>query len=155
MSRKVNRPNQQSSSKEGIVDLAALAVACSVTVLLPESLDLPKINEPLMHSYLRTKISGKKVYQGQEFVALYLGKEHNFAILEINSDKEDHAKANDKHNETSFIVSGETSIILKAVQEEGPQVKQVIESEFYGFNSELEDLKTTILHTLFHRKELI
>lgn len=154
MSRKVNKSNQQSSSKEGIVDLAALAVARSVTILLPESLDLPKINEPLMHSYLRTKITGKKVYQGQEFVALYLGKEHNFTVLEINSDKEDNAKANDKH-ETSFIVSGETSIILKAVQEEGPQVKQVIESEFYGFNSELEDLKTTILHTLFHRKELI
>ena len=65
MSRKVNKPNQQSSSKEGIVDLAALAVARSITIFLPESLDLPKINEPLMHSYLRTKISGKKVYEGQ------------------------------------------------------------------------------------------
>ena len=91
-------------------------------------------------------------------MALYLGKEHNFTILEINSDKEGNAnnkQANNKSNDTSFIVNGETSIVLKAVQEEASQVKQVIESEFYGFNSELEDLKTTILHTLFHRKELI
>lgn len=116
MSRKVNKPNQQSSSKEGIVDLAALAVARSVTVLLPESLDLPKINEPLMHSYLRNKIIAKKVCPGQAFVALYLGKEHNFTILEINSEKEENDKANSKPNETSFIVNGDTSIILKAVQ---------------------------------------
>lgn len=126
MSRKVNRSNQQSSSKEGIIDLAALAVAHSITILLPESLDLPKINEPLMHSYLRSKITGKKVLKGQAFVALYLGKEHNFTILEITSDKGENDNSNNKANETSFIVSAETSIILKEVQEECPQTKQVI-----------------------------
>lgn len=118
MSRKVNKNNQQSSSKEGIVDLAALAIARSITILLPDSLDLPKINEPLMYSYLRTKISGKKVYEGQSFVALYLGKEHHFTIIEINSDKEEYVnnkQANRSNDNTSFIVNGETSIVLKAI----------------------------------------
>jgi hypothetical protein len=41
-----------------------------------------------MQGYLRTKLTGKKVYQGQAFTALYLGKENTFVIASIESDKD-------------------------------------------------------------------
>jgi hypothetical protein len=85
MSKRNNKQNQQAPSKEAVIDLAALAVAKSITIRLPASLALEKINQPLMHGYLRFKVNGKRISAGQSFVALYLGKEYSFTILSITN----------------------------------------------------------------------
>ena len=69
-----------------IVDLANLAAAKSVKVQLPSSLSLASLNQPLIQAYLRQKIIAKKIVPPQNFVALYLGKEHNFLITEVEAE---------------------------------------------------------------------
>lgn len=106
--------------------MANLAIARTVTILLPQEIKKEALNLPLMEGYLRTKMKEKKITLGQTFVTLYLGKEHNFIVSEIDgikansvdlepdSRRED-TRAEERNEETgrnspSFIVGGETAI---------------------------------------------
>jgi hypothetical protein len=87
MSKK-NKPNQQTKSgREGALELANLAIAKTVSILLPQEIKKEALNLPLMEGYLRTKMKDKKITIGQTFVTLYLGKEHNFIVSEIDGIK--------------------------------------------------------------------
>lgn len=85
MSKKNSKVHKQEPPK--VIDLSTLQVARSIKIRLPKTHSKSQINHLLLSTYLRNKLTNKKVIKSTPFMALYMGKDINFYIQDISFEK--------------------------------------------------------------------
>lgn len=104
MSKKTIKHQQSPKEPAPILNLAKLQIATKVVISLPAGLEKEQINIMLMSHYIRSKLMNKKVEEKQDFMAVYLGKEMNFQVVDaegINAENKE---------EDSFVIGEDTKI---------------------------------------------
>lgn len=96
-----------------------MQVAGRVVVRLPITLRVQTLNTALMSHYLRSKLIGKKVTEGAQFITLYLGREEDFTVVSLEGvgmELEEQGEA--KQQTMAYIVNNNTIIAFEEQQKE-------------------------------------